>query len=219
VADMLKKENNNQRCNHKGKVVFFATGNINKFNEARSILSSYGFAAGMLRVKGDEMQSDSLREIAKASAVDAFKRSHLPIFVEDAGLFIDALSGFPGPYAAYVYKTIHNRGILTLMENVADRRAKFQSVIAYCDQTLCEPECFDGESKGEITRTERKRQEKSAFGFDPIFQPNGSIKTFAEMTVEEKNDFSHRAMAIRKFAEWYKQTVESPIKIKVLKES
>jgi len=201
---MSKKENNNQSCNLNGKVVFFATGNINKFNEARSILSSYGFAVAMLRVKGNEIQSESLKEIAQISAVNAFKRSRLPIFVEDAGLFIDALSGFPGPYAAYVYKTIHNSGILKLMENVADRRAKFQSVIAYCDQTLCEPECFNGESKGEITTTERRQQGKSAFGFDPIFQPTGSRKSFAEMTIEEKNGFSHRARAIRKFAEWYK---------------
>ena len=201
---MSRKENNNQTCSLNGKVVFFATGNINKFNEARSILSSYGFAVAMLRVKGDEMQSDSLKEIAKTSAVNAFKRSRLPIFVEDAGLFIDALSGFPGPYAAYVYKTIHNSGILRLMENVADRQARFQSVIAYCDETLREPKCFDGESKGEITTTERRQQGKSAFGFDPIFQPIGSSKTFAEMTIEEKNSFSHRAMAIRKFAEWYK---------------
>jgi len=203
---MSKKENNNQTCNLNGNVVFFATGNINKFNEARSILSSYGFSVAMLRVKGDEMQSDSLKEIAQTSAVNAFKRSHLPIFVEDAGLFIDALSGFPGPYAAYVYKTIHNSGILKLMENAAERKAKFQSVIAYCDQTLCEPECFDGESKGEITLIERKQQGKSAFGFDPIFQPNGNGKSFAEMTIEEKNGYSHRAMAIRKFADWYKQT-------------
>ena len=204
MAAMLRKENNNQSFSLKGKVVFFATGNVNKFNEARSILSPFGIAVGMLRVKGDEIQSDSLKEIAQTSAVNAYKRSKLPIFVEDAGLFIDALSGFPGPYAAYVYKTIHNSGILWLMENVKNRRAKFQSVIAYCDETLCQPECFDGESNGEITLTERRQKGKSAFGFDPIFQPVGSIKSFAEMTLEEKNGFSHRAMAIRKFAEWYK---------------
>jgi XTP/dITP diphosphohydrolase len=202
----LRKENsnNNQSCNLKGKVAFFATGNVNKFNEARSILSPYGIAVGMLRVKGDEIQSDSLKEIAQTSAINAYKRSRLSIFVEDAGLFIDALSGFPGPYAAYVYKTIHNSGILRLMENMKNRRAKFQSVIAYCDETLCEPECFDGESIGEITLIERRQKGKSAFGFDPIFQPVGSRKSFAEMTIEEKNGFSHRAMAIRKFAEWYK---------------
>ena len=204
MAVTLRKEDNNQSFSLKGKVVFFATGNVNKFNEARSILSPYGIAVGMLRVKGDEIQSDSLKEIAQASVINAYKRSRLPIFVEDAGLFIDALSGFPGPYAAYAYKTIHNSGILRLMENVKNRRAKFQSVIAYCDETLCQPECFDGESNGEITLTERRQKGKSAFGFDPIFQPIGSSKSFAEMTIEEKNGFSHRAMAIRRFAEWYK---------------
>ena len=201
---MSKNENNNFRL--KGKVAFFATGNINKFNEARSILSQHGIAVGMLRLKGDEIQSESLKDIAQTSVKNAYQRCHLPIFVEDAGLFIDTLSGFPGPYAAYVYKTIHNSGILKLMENMADRQAKFQSVIAYCDdQTPCEPLFFDGEVKGEITSVERKQQGKSGFGFDPIFQPLGSEKTFAEMTIEEKNGYSHRAMAIRKFALWYKQ--------------
>ena len=200
---MSKKENNKENCSVEDKIVFFATGNINKFNEARSILRPFGISVGMLRMKGDEIQSDSLKEISQTSAKNAFKRTHLPIFVEDAGLFIDDLNGFPGPYAAYVYKTIHNSGILKLMEKAADRHAKFQSVIAYFDQPLCEPEYFEGESKGEITQTERKPQGKLPFGFDPIFQPEGSSKTFAEMTVEEKNGYSHRAKAIRKFAKWY----------------
>ena len=200
----MRKENNNQNFSLRGKVAFFATGNVNKFNEARSILGPYGIAVGMLRVKGDEIQSDNLKEIAQTSAINAYERCRLPIFVEDAGLFIDALNGFPGPYAAYVYKTIHNSGVLRLMENVNNRRAKFQSVIVYCDETLCQPECFDGESNGEITLAERRQKGKLAFGFDPIFQPIGSSKSFAEMIIEEKNGFSHRAMAIRRFAEWYK---------------
>ncbi|MGA2385076.1 MAG: XTP/dITP diphosphatase [Candidatus Bathyarchaeia archaeon] len=207
---MSKKENSNASCVLNGKIVFFATGNINKFNEARVIVGSYGLAVAMLRVKGEEIQSDRLQDIAKASVINAFKASGLPIFVEDAGLFIEALGGFPGPYAAYVYKTIHNGGILKLMKDAEDRHAKFQSVIAYLDENQPEPRCFEGESDGEITLTERKRQGKAAFGFDPIFQPDGSGKAFAEMTIEEKNGFSHRAKAIRKFAEWYKQTLNSP---------
>ena len=202
---MSKNENNNYCEIPKGKVAFFATGNINKFNEARHILGQFGIAVGMLRLKGDEIQSDSLKDIAQTSVVYANKRCRLPIFVEDAGLFIDALDGFPGPYAAYVYKTIHNSGILKLMQNIPDRKAKFQSVIAYCDtQTTREPLCFEGEINGEITPVERREQGQSGFGFDPIFQPEGNPKTFAEMTIEEKNGFSHRAMAIRRFAEWYR---------------
>ncbi len=202
---MLTKENSNCEFELKGRVVFFATGNINKFREAKSILSPFGIAVAMLKMKGTEIQSDSLQEIAKTSAKDAFRRCHLPVIVEDAGLFIEALKGFPGPYAAYVYKTISNKGILKLMENLDNRKAKFQAAVAYCDKQSCEPMVFMGQSNGEITQSERREQGKSGFGFDPIFQPQGSGKSFAEMTIEEKNGFSHRADGLRKFAEWYRQ--------------
>jgi XTP/dITP diphosphohydrolase len=188
----------------KGRVVFFATGNFHKFNEARSILTGLDVAVGMLRMKDVEIQSDSLVEIAEASAREVFKRCRLPVIVEDAGLFIDALNGFPGPYAAYAYKTVGNRGLLKLMESVENRKAAFRSAIAYCDSEKV-PVIFEGEAAGEITKEERVGNGKSGFGFDPIFQPSGSAKTFAEMTLEEKNRFSHRAMAVRKFAEWYKK--------------
>lgn len=187
----------------KGKVIFFATNNVNKFNEARRILAEYKIAIGMLRVKSLEIQSENLEEIAKTSVLEAFRKCNLPIIVEDAGLFIDALNGFPGPYAAYVYKSIGNEGVLKLMENVENRNAKFQSVIAHHSPELEEPMLFKGEVLGRITK--EKRQGNSGFGFDPIFEPlNGCGKTFAEMTIDEKNKFSHRAKALRRFAEWYK---------------
>lgn len=190
----------------KGKVVFFATGNVHKFNEAKSILSQYGISAGMLKLKGDEIQSDSLKEIAQKSVQNAYISSHLPIFVEDAGLFIEALHGFPGPYAAYVYHTISNDGILKLMENQKNRKANFQSVIAFRDKENAKhPLCFFGKSEGNITLKQLAEQDKSGFGFDPIFQPKGSGKTFAEMSIEEKNNYSHRAKAVRAFAEWYEK--------------
>jgi XTP/dITP diphosphohydrolase len=192
--------------NVKGKMVFFATGNIHKFNEARVVFGRHGLAAGMLRVKAIEIQSDSLAEIASTSALYAYKRCHLPLIVEDAGLFVNVLKGFPGPYAAYVYKTVKNEGLLKLMDKVTDRKATFKSVIAYCDSPeLGKTVCFEGEIEGEITLHEKVRSDQSAFGFDPIFKPQGSTKTFAEMTIEEKNGFSHRAQAINKFADWYKK--------------
>jgi XTP/dITP diphosphohydrolase len=194
----------NVSFNWKGKIVFFATGNIHKFNEARVVLAQHGLAVGMIRAKAIEVQSDNLTEIAATSALDAHNRYHLPFIVEDAGLFVDALKGFPGPYAAYVYKTIDNTGLLKLMENVQNRKATFRSAIAYCDNKSGKIECFEGETVGEITKKERMRNFQSAFGFDPIFQPLGSTKTFAEMAIEEKNCLSHRAIAVNKFAEWYK---------------
>jgi len=187
----------------KGKVIFFATNNINKFNEARRVLSRYKIAAGMIRVKTLEIQSESLEEIAKTSAIHAFKQCGLPIIVEDAGLFVEALNGFPGPYSSYVYKTIGNEGLLKLMEKTANRKAKFQSVVAFFSEELDAPICFKGEVLGVITE-EVRRVSHYGFGFDPIFKPVNSQKTFAEMSIAEKNKYSHRARAFRKFAKWYK---------------
>jgi len=185
----------------RGRLAFFVTGNIHKFNEARLILAEYKVAVAMLRIGAVEIQEDSLKTIAKASATDAVKKCGLPVFVEDAGLFIEALNGFPGPYSSYVYRTIGNKGILKLMESVDKRDAYFQSVIAFSSPEEA-PKCFQGKVKGKISMEERG---SSGFGFDPIFEPSGGRKrTFAEITTTEKNEYSHRAEALRKFAEWYK---------------
>lgn len=191
-----------------GKVVFFATHNINKFEEARRILAKYGIAAGMLKVKSLEIQSENLEEIAKTSVIEAFKETNLPMIVEDAGLFVEALNGFPGPYAAYVYKTIGNEGLLKLMEEIQNRKARFQSVVAYFSADLDSPVCFQGEVKGEIARQEKRSRRKFGFGFDPIFKPENSDKTFAEMSVTAKNRYSHRAKALCKFAAWHRKLWE-----------
>jgi XTP/dITP diphosphohydrolase len=196
----LTKENKTPQL--RGRMIFLATGNFHKFDEARVVLAEYGINSAMLRVKNVEIQSDSLEEIATASAIDAYNRCHLPVIVEDAGLFVDVLKGFPGPYAAYVYKTISNPGLLKLMENVEDRKATFRSAIVYYDGKSA-PICFEGKAEGRIAHDEIWGSLKTGFGFDPIFQPMGSGKTFAEMTIEEKNGFSHRADAVRKFAQWY----------------
>jgi len=184
-------------------VIFFATNNVNKFNEARRVLADYNIAVGMLKVKSLEIQSESLKEISEASVIDAFETCRLPIIVEDAGLFVDALNGFPGPYSAYVYKTIGNQGLLRLMQNVKTRKACFKSVIAYLSKDLESPKCFCGQVRGEIVTEEKRGNGNSGFGFDPVFKPTGASKTFAEMNISQKNVFSHRAEAFRAFAEWY----------------
>jgi XTP/dITP diphosphohydrolase len=188
-----------------GKVIFFATSNVNKFQEARRVLSEYRIAVGMLRVKTSEIQSESLEEIAKTSAIEAFRNCNLPVIVEDAGLFVEALNGFPGPYAAYVYKTIGNKGLQQLMENIKNRKARFSSIVAYCSMHRKSPICFGGEVIGKIVEEERRSGTGHGFGFDPIFEPANSNKTFAEMSLSTKNRCSHRANALHKFAQWYKR--------------
>jgi XTP/dITP diphosphohydrolase len=185
------------------KVIFFASGNIHKFEEARVVLACHGLATAMIKLKGFEIQSDSLEEIAAHSAFEASKRSGLPILVEDAGLFVEDLAGFPGPYAAYVFKTIKNAGLLKLVKDLPNRRAVFRSVVAYCESNFEKPICFHGEVIGRIIGKEKKKGKTPAFGFDPIFSPEGSRLTFAEMSLKEKNTFSHRAKALDKFGNWY----------------
>jgi XTP/dITP diphosphohydrolase len=187
-----------------GRFVFFATNNVNKFNEARRVLTENGISVGMLRVKSLEIQSESLDEIAQASVNEAFQRYRLPMLVEDAGLFVEALSGFPGPYAAYVFQTLGNQGLLTLMKKIDNRKARFKSVVAYFSSQLESPMCFEGTVSGKIVR-KTGASGKTGFGFDPIFRPNNSEKTFAQMSITEKCKHSHRAIAFRKFAGWYKQ--------------
>jgi len=184
----------------RGRVAFFVTGNVHKFQEARRVLAEYKVATSMLKIETVEIQDDNLENIAKASAIDAVKKYGLPIFVEDAGLFIKALKGFPGPYSSYVYRTIGTRGVLKLMENVDERDAYFQSVVTFGSPEE-ELKCFHGKAEGKITMEERG---SLGFGFDPIFEPSGTgKKTFAEMATTEKNKHSHRAKALRAFARWY----------------
>lgn len=184
----------------RGRVVFFVTGNIHKFNEARHVLAEYKVVTALLKVKAIEIQDDTIEGIAQASAMDAVNKCSLPLITEDAGLFIEALNGFPGPYSSYVHRTIGNRGVLKLMEGVEGREAHFQSVVAYCSPGEA-PKCFHGRAEGKISQEERG---VLGFGFDPIFEPSGGQgKTFAEMAMTEKNRYSHRAQALRKFVQWY----------------
>ncbi len=186
------------------KVALFVTTNLHKFNEARQVLAEYGISTALLRVEAIEIQDDDLEEIAKASVQYAVEKSDLPVFVEDAGLFVEALKGFPGPYSSYVYRTLGTKGILKLTEEIDERKAYFYSVVAFHSPERSSPKCFHGKVEGKITLEERGNQ---GFGFDPIFKPKGGVdKTFAEMRADEKNKLSHRAQALRKFAVWYKSS-------------
>ena len=185
----------------KGKIAFFVTGNVHKFHEARAVLSEFNISTAMLNLETTEIQADNINMIAKASALEAAAKSNMPIFVEDAGLFINSLNGFPGPYSSYVYRTLGTQGILKLMKEVNRRDAYFYSAVVFCDSGKSSSlKCFTGKVDGQITFRERGAK---GFGFDPIFKPSTEPRrTFAEMTQQEKNKYSHRAKAFRKFGTW-----------------
>jgi len=179
--------------------VLFATSNKGKLEEAKAVLSKYGIEVEMLNKKKLELQSDSIEKIAKHSALELFKEVKTPLITEDSALSIKALNGFPGPYSAYVFKTIGNKGILKLMENKQNRESVFKAAVFFCSSNI--QKCFVGAAKGKIALKERGR---FGFGFDPIFIPDECPKkTFGEMPIEEKSLYSHRGKAMVKFAKWY----------------
>ncbi|MCS7097596.1 MAG: XTP/dITP diphosphatase [Candidatus Methanomethyliaceae archaeon] len=180
--------------------IFFITNNDHKVKEANRILSPFGIELIKSNFIKLEIQSKSLKKIAKYAALFATKRMFKPVIVEDSGLFIKALKGFPGPFSSYVYDKLGCEGILKLMNDINDRTALFKCVVSFC-QPNSKPIIFEGIVYGEISFEIRGN---SGFGFDPIFIPKfGNGLTFSEMPPEDKDRLSHRGKAFRKFGEWY----------------
>ncbi len=188
------------RSNNNSIVLYFITGNKGKYLEVSELAKEYNIKIEMLKTEKIEIQSDDIKEIALFSArwVSTKLNTKIPIIVEDAGLFIESLNGFPGPYSSYVYRTIGINGILKLLEGVENRHAFFRAVVVFEHPVLGE-HIFEGVVHGEISRVPRGSK---GFGFDPIFIPFGEKRTFAELSPHEKNKFSHRARAFRKLFEW-----------------
>lgn len=174
--------------------VRFITSNRGKFEEMREIGKRFGVEVEWVKQEYLEPQGSDLEFVAEKSAEVLISKVDPPFFIEDSGLFIDALNGFPGVYSSFVFKTIGNDGILKLMEGVENRRARFVCVIAFSDGNKVRT--FTGEVEGVIAAEKRG---EGGFGYDPIFEVNG--KTFAEMG-ERKNEISHRRRAAEKFFSW-----------------
>ena len=101
---------------HKLSNLLFVSSNIHKFKETKEILDSFGIPIQFFKLNLVEIQSNSIKEIAIKKAQDAFSKCKKPLIIEDDGLNIDSLDGFPGPYSSYVQKTIGNKGILNLLK-------------------------------------------------------------------------------------------------------
>jgi len=177
--------------------VVFATGNKGKLSEARRILAP-------VKVKAIAMELFEPREegqlaVAKSKARQALAKTGKPVFVEDTCFFLDAYPGFPGEHSKLVAKKIGMRGILRLLE-CRRRAARFVTILAFAAPRK-RLKTFKGECRGRVVERQRGKAGEG-LAYDSIFAPDGSKRTFAQMTKAEKARCSHRAKAMRNFAKW-----------------
>lgn len=166
------------------------TSNPGKVREYQKSFDDLGIEMEHHHIPYDEIQTSELEEVVEKGMAEIRSKGLKNFIIDDSGMFVDALKGFPGVYSAYGQKTIGNKGILTLMEGVENRKAEFRCCIG-CDidgQTVI----VTGRCGGYILDRE---QGTDGFGYDPIFSPDGK-RSFAEMSIDEKNIISHRGNAV-----------------------
>ena len=169
------------------------------------LLKGRGVNLEFLQVEYPEVQANRLEEVV-VSALDFLAPVHgADLVVDDSGLFVQCLAGFPGVYSSYVYQTLGGTGILRLLEGVHDRRATFETVLGL--RTDGVNDLFVGTCRGTIAEAPRGSE---GFGFDPIFVPEEASQTFAQMTRAEKNAVSHRGHAADALADHLRRREEGP---------
>lgn len=174
--------------------VTFVSTNRGKLAEVRELLRPYGVAVRWRRRTLPEPQADTLEEVVRAKLA-ATRDIPGTVLVEDSGLFIDSLNGFPGVYSAHFLRAWGFPPILELLRR-RPRRAAFRAAAAIRHGTRTW--VFLGEVTGTIARRPRG---SAGFGYDPIFIPTGWKKTFAEVPQSAKNALSHRGRAVRQVGE------------------
>jgi XTP/dITP diphosphohydrolase len=211
-------------------MVWFVTTNDGKVDEAREYLDDQ---VEQFAFDYPERQAEDLATVAAHGARAAYRHVGDPVIVDDSGLTVDALSGFPGPYSSYVEETLGIERVWELVAEEDDRSASFRGVIAYCDGEPFEatPEPVDTDRRGDdidaaeraSATTDKQVADDETLsvrlfeGIVPgrIVAPRGDGgfgydpifeydgETFAEMSTAEKNAISHRGRALAKFAEWF----------------
>lgn len=191
-----------------GKVphrLVLCTGNPGKQAELRALLpqSVHLLSLADVRLPSDLPETGSTMEAnALQKARYAFERCGLPCVADDTGLEVEALGGAPGVYSArYAGEerdpALNMTKLLRALNGVAQRRARFRTVLAFVDAHG--ERIFEGEVQGTITTEARG---SGGFGYDPIFMPEGSTLTFAEMGKAEKNTISHRGRAVARLVDF-----------------
>jgi non-canonical purine NTP pyrophosphatase (RdgB/HAM1 family) len=176
------------------KQYFFITGNAGKALEAKRFFSS----VEIVNLDLEEIQSMEINEVIAHKLAQA--RKSLPqgnIFVEDTGLYFEALNGFPGPLIKWYLSCLKNEGIYQTLSTLGNVKVEAKTVVGLGLESG-EQLFFEGVSKGIIVSPKKT---EIGFGWDDIFQPEGSLKTFSQMPLDEKFQYSMRAKAFSKMQE------------------
>lgn len=183
----------------KMRKLVFSTNNEHKLEEVRAKLGKY-YQIISLKDLGDDTDvpetGDTLEENAMIKADYLWNTYQVNCFADDTGLEVEALNNAPGVYSAR-YAGEHKSSednvakLLKELEGKENRRARFRTVIALIMGG--KRYLFEGKIEGVITTAPKGT---SGFGYDPVFQADGYDKTFAELTLEDKNNISHRAKAV-----------------------
>ncbi|MBA3724796.1 MAG: non-canonical purine NTP pyrophosphatase [Candidatus Levybacteria bacterium] len=171
------------------KLLHFISSNEAKVKEAQLIL---GFPVEVTSLDLLEIQGNDIVEIVRAKALEAFKQINEPVIVDDVGFYISAWNGFPGPLVKWLLKSGGSALILKMLLNETDRKAEFVSAIGFHDGN--EIHTFIGKVSGTIAH--QPRSTRKAPELETIFVPDGYKKTYAEMTLEEKSQLSHRKKSL-----------------------
>lgn len=190
------------------KSLIFASNNANKISEIKTLLPT-GFAVISLAEAGIDIEIEepffTFKDNAKEKARVIQEITGKNCFSEDSGLEVEALKGEPGVFSARYAKAEEGYAdniekLLQVLKSEQNRKAQFKTVICLCMDNSYH--FFEGICKGEIIN---ERRGELGFGYDPVFIPEGSNKSFAEMTMEEKNKFSHRKKAFAKLLQFLKE--------------
>ena len=193
--------------------ICFATNNSHKLYEVREALSSQFEIVSLEDINCfDELPetSETIEGNSLQKANYVLDHYHIPCFADDTGLETEALNGAPGVYSARFAGPQKSSDdninlLLQKLKHAENRKARFRTVITLVGLNS-EPRFFEGIIEGSITTS---RRGSSGFGYDPVFQPDGLKVTFAEMDIQQKNQLSHRAIAVRKLAAFLSNSASS----------
>lgn len=179
-------------CSIVSQDITLVTGNLNKVKELSSLL---GIELQHEKIDLPEIQSTDVAEVVKAKAEAAYEIVRKPILLDDTGLTIRAWGNLPGALIKWFIDNVGSAGVIEMLGE-KDRTALASTALGFRDENGSQ--IFVGKVQGKVAD---KPRGENGFGFDPFFIPDGADKTLAEMTADEKNLISPRAMAAAEMRE------------------